>query len=243
MMPGMKKRMPILLILLVLSLSACASCQESDLNLRARKEMVLKQIEWRGISDKNLINAMLRVPREEFVLPEHRKFAYDDVPCPIGMGETMDRPYDAALMISAIQVGATDRVLEVGTGSGYLAAILSEIVKEVYTIEIEEGFAKQATARLKQLGYTNVFVKHGDGFIGWKEHAPFDAVVLGVSPDKIPIPLIKQLKTGGRLVVPLGGDERFQELQLYQKENGKLVLKRRLAPAQVSPMKGEIEKQ
>jgi protein-L-isoaspartate(D-aspartate) O-methyltransferase len=205
-----------------------------------RRAMVERQVLWRGVTDKKVLDAMLAVPREEFVLPQHRDKAYADLEVPIGEDQTLDRPYEDAFIIQSLKLSPTDKVMEVGTGGGYLAALLSRIVPEVYTIEILPEIADAARNRLSKLGYTNIFVKTGDGFLGWPEHAPFNAIILTCSPPEIPKPLIEQLAEGGRLILPLGGEQKFQELLLYTKKNGKLTGPLRLAPVTFVPMKGKI---
>jgi len=170
----------------------------------AREDMVKVTIEERGMDDARVLAAMRRVPRHEFVPRPYRAHAYDDTPLPIGEGQTISQPYIVALMaqVAAIQPGA--RVLEIGTGSGYGAAVLSELAGEVYTIEILEPLARRAEGTLKRLGYANVHVRCGDGYQGWPEAAPFDAIVVTAAPPKVPEPLKAQLKVGGNLVLPVG---------------------------------------
>jgi protein-L-isoaspartate(D-aspartate) O-methyltransferase len=232
----MKRCCSIILLALVLQ-----GCSGSDSFVEQRKQMVTKQIKWRGITNQQVINAMLTVPREEFVLPAYRSKAYQDIEVPIGGSQTLDRPYEDALILDSMNINQHSKVLEVGTGSGYLAALISEIAREVYTIEIEAAPAAAAKKLLSKLGYKNVTVRHADGFIGWKERAPFDSIVLTCSPDHVPAPLVEQLREGGRIILPLGGEKKFQELLLYTKANGELKLLRRLAPANFSPMKGKIK--
>lgn len=184
---------------------------------------------------------MGKVPREKFVPPALASKAYADIPLPIGKGQTISQPYVVAVMTQAIDPQPGDRVLEIGTGSGYQAAVLAEIVKEVYTIEIIPELAAQATDRLSALGYENIFVKAGDGYLGWEEHAPFDAIVITASPPRIPQPLMDHLREGGRLIVPLGGEERFQELILYTKKEGRLAAQGPRIPVMFVPMKGRVE--
>lgn len=205
-----------------------------------RAEMVKKQIGMRGITDKGVLEAFQKVPRHEFVPPEYRNKAYADLEIPIGEGQTLDRPYEDALMISAMAIEPGHRVLEVGTGSGYVASLMGQLAKEVYTIEILEPLAKEAEKRVKHLGYSNVFVRAGDGFAGWPDVAPFDSIILTCSPDRVPPLLIDQLREGGRIVLPIGSDKKFQELQLYKKINGELTLVQRLTGANFVPMEGEI---
>lgn len=206
----------------------------------ARNEMVKNQIVARGITDKTIINAMLEVKRHKFVPKNIEKFAYNDYPLPIGDDQTISQPYIVALMTEKLGLKHEDRVLEIGTGSGYQAAILSLIVKEVYTIEIIPSLANSSSQRLREFGFSNVQVRCGDGFLGWSEAAPFDAVIITCAPPEVPEPLIEQLVEGGRLIVPLG--EGFQILTLFKKIEGKLE-KTEIIPVRFVPMKGMIEEQ
>ncbi len=204
----------------------------------ARKEMVHNQIIARGITDKNVISAMLNVERHKFVPKKLEQLAYNDYPLPIGEDQTISQPYIVALMTEKLELKSSDKVLEIGTGSGYQAAVLSLITKEIYTIEIVPFLAHSAAQRLKELGFNNVHVKCGDGFLGWPEAAPFDAIIITCAPPEVPKPLIEQLDDGGRLIVPLG--ENFQMLTLFKKTGDKLV-KTGIAPVRFVPMKGIIE--
>ncbi|KPJ72872.1 protein-L-isoaspartate O-methyltransferase [candidate division TA06 bacterium DG_78] len=204
----------------------------------ARRNMVQKQIIERGITDTSVINAMLSIERHKFVPKEYENNAYADYPLPIGEEQTISQPYVVALMTELLALNETDRVLEIGTGSGYQAAILSIIVKDVYTIEIVPSLAQSAQERLKDMGFTNVHVKCGDGFLGWPEAAPFDAIIITCAPPEVPQLLIEQLTEGGRLIVPLGSD--FQMLTLYKKAADELQ-KTEIVPVRFVPMKGLIE--
>lgn len=226
---------------LVIGTAACSQCQQSTES--KQQAMVERQIRYRGISDENVLRVMRKVPRAEFVAPENRNLAYNDVRAPIGFGQTLDRPYEDALILDTIKLKPTDTVLEVGTGSGYLAALMAELAKQVYTIEIVKEIGEKAHEHIANLGIANIEVKIGDGFLGWEEHAPFDVIVLTASPSEVPEPLKTQLAEGGRLLLPLGGEERFQELLLYTKKDGKLMLVRRIAPAQFVPMKGKAQEE
>ena len=166
--------------------------------------MVADQIAARDVRDARVLAAMRDVPRHLFVPPELQSQAYDDAPLPIGYAQTISQPYIVALMTALTQPSPSDRALEVGTGSGYQAAVLSRLVSQVYTIEIVEPLARSAEQRLKNLGYANVTVRAGDGYAGWPEMAPFDIVMVTAAPDHVPEPLLAQLKPGGRLVVPIG---------------------------------------
>jgi len=204
-----------------------------------RKRMVDEQIVARGIRDKNVINAMLKVPRHNFVPTDEIKYAYIDSPLSIGEGQTISQPYIVAYMTEALNLRPEDKVLEIGTGSGYQAAVLAELVREVYTIEIIETLAKNAALTLERLGYKNIKLKCGDGFLGWPQEAPFDAIIITAAPKKIPQPLIEQLKIGGRMVLPLG--DIYQELVLITKTK-EGIIKRNLGAVSFVPMTGEIEK-
>lgn len=203
----------------------------------ARRRMVEEQIIARGIQDTNVINAMLKVERHKFVPKEYEKYAYNDGPLPIGEGQTISQPYIVALMTEALQFKRGERVLEIGTGSGYQAAVLSLIAKEVYTIEIIPSLAKSSQERLESLGYKNVYVKCGDGFLGWQEKAPFDGIIITCAAPRVPEPLIEQLAENGRLVMPEG--DEWQMLVLYKKIKGKLE-KEELIPVRFVPMRGKI---
>jgi len=183
--------------------------------------MVKEQIAARGVNDDRVLKAMRAVPRHEFVPERWRHDAYDDQPLPIGDGQTISQPYVVALMTEQLRTQPGHRVLEVGTGSGYQAAILSGLVADVYTIEIIGSLGRAADATLKRLGYKNVHVKIGDGYKGWPENAPFDSIIVTCAPDHVPQPLADQLKEGGRMVIPVG-PQLAQELYVVQKQNGQL---------------------
>ena len=184
---------------------------------QARMRMVREQIVARGISDPRVLEAMARVPRHEFIPAAQRDQAYEDWPLAIGYGQTISQPYIVAFMTAALAPQPRDRVLEIGTGSGYQAAVLAGLVAEVYTMEIVEPLAKRAEADLKRLGYTNVKVRAGDGHLGWPEAAPFDAIIVTCAPEDVPQALVDQLKVGGRMIIPVGSQWGAQELVLLRK--------------------------
>ena len=205
-----------------------------------RDRMVETQIKARGVKDPRVLSAMLKVERHLFVPKEHQPSAYSDQPLPIGEGQTISQPYIVGLMTELLELKGEERVLEVGTGSGYQAAILAELAKEVYTIEIIETLAASAKRLLLEMGYQNIQVKAGDGYLGWPEHAPFDAIIVTCAPDRIPQPLLDQLKDGGRLVVPVG--THSQELKKIIKRSGRIESKD-ILPVIFVPMTGEGVKQ
>lgn len=206
-----------------------------------RERMVREQLISRGIKDKRVLSAMARIPRHLFVDRFLSKSAYGDHPLPIGEGQTISQPYVVALMTEALELKPTDRVLEIGTGSGYQAAVLAEIVKEVYTIEIRKRLKERASELLTQLGYKNIKTRHGDGYFGWEEYAPFDAIIITASANHIPPPLIKQLKDGGRLIIPLGSTVYYQVLTLVTKKGEELDV-RQMGGVAFVPMVGEVER-
>ncbi|MGD0277305.1 MAG: protein-L-isoaspartate(D-aspartate) O-methyltransferase, partial [Syntrophales bacterium] len=186
-----------------------------------RKQMVENQIKARGIKNLRVLDAMFKVKRHLFVPSNIRHLAYEDCPLPIDEGQTISQPYIVALMTELLELRGTERVLEIGTGSGYQAAILAELSKEVYTIEIVEPLARKSEGLLKELGYKNIKVKVGNGFLGWQEFAPFDGIIVTCAPEKIPLPLLEQLAESGRLVIPVG--KYWQDLKLVRKIKGRIT--------------------
>jgi protein-L-isoaspartate(D-aspartate) O-methyltransferase len=193
----------------------------SDAYTRLRAQMVASQIRQRDVSDPKVLEAMYTVPRHLFVPSEYLDQAYADHPLPIGFGQTISQPYIVALMTEKLKVKAGDKVLEIGTGSGYQAAVLAQLGVEVYSVEVIPELARAADERLKRLGYA-VTVKQGDGYLGWEEHAPYDAIIVTAAPDHVPQPLVKQLKDGGRLVIPVGSQGGFQTLWQFTRQGDDL---------------------
>ena len=216
-------------------IGSAALAQSADRDLRARRlDMVERQMRQRGVSDPRVLDALRKVPRERFVPAELESRAYEDNPLPIGQGQTISQPFIVAHMTEALEVSPAARVLEIGTGSGYQAAVLAEIAREVYTIEIVPQLAQRAAALLRSLGYANTYVREGDGYAGWPEHAPFDRIIVTAAPDNIPRPLIEQLAPGGRLVIPVGPEGRTQWMTIVDKTTRGLV-ERRTIPVQFVP--------
>jgi protein-L-isoaspartate(D-aspartate) O-methyltransferase len=228
-------------LFLTLLAVGCDGLQPPVVDLaRQRERMVKEQLMPRGIHEERVLAAMAKVPREEFVPEYLRAASYADQPLPIGYDQTISQPFIVAFMTEQLRPQPTNRVLEIGTGSGYQAAILAELVAEVYSIEIIEPLARTAEATLQRLGYKNVHVKVGDGYKGWPEHAPFDIVIVTCAPDHVPPALADQLKEGGRMIIPVGGPGD-QELYLLEKEHGTLH-RRAVSPVRFVPMTGEAQK-
>jgi protein-L-isoaspartate(D-aspartate) O-methyltransferase len=229
-----------LFLALIMSLAASASEPTDEAALaRERERMVSDQIASRGVRDARTLAALRRVPRHLFVPAGSRSEAYDDHPLPIGAGQTISQPYIVGFMTEALGLAGGETVLEVGTGSGYQAAVLAQIAGRVYTIEIVASLADEAGERLKRLGYENVHVRAGDGYQGWVEAAPFDAIIVTASAPRIPDPLKAQLKDGGRLVIPLG--DETQELVVVTR-SGATFDERRVLPVRFVPMTGRVRR-
>ncbi len=217
-----------------------ARAGEGDYSSR-REAMVAGDIERRGVRAENVLKAMRAVPRHLFVPERLRSRAYQDSPLPIGLGQTISQPYVVALMTDALQLDGDDRVLEIGTGSGYQAAVLAEIVAEVYSVEIIPELAAGAAANLKAAGYDAVATRTGDGYYGWPRAGPFDAIIVTAAANHVPPPLVEQLKTGGRLILPLGSTTYVQTLTLLRKTEEK-VLVDQMDSVRFVPMVGEAQK-
>lgn len=219
--------------LMMLCLGSCARTNEPDSWEDEREEMVRQQIRGRGIKDASVLAAMRKVPRHLFVPLSHQREAYEDRPLPIGYDQTISQPYIVGYMTEILGLDGDERVLEIGTGSGYQAAVLGEIAREVYSVEIVKELADASAGRLRNLGYANVHVKHGDGFKGWPEAAPFDAIIITAAPPEIPEELIAQLKVGGRMIIPVGSV--YQQLNFITRtEDG--FLKKDVMPVRFVPM-------
>jgi protein-L-isoaspartate(D-aspartate) O-methyltransferase len=236
-------------LLLVLAVGACGGeedgCKErppaqASSHESARARMVDETLATRGVKDLRVLQAMRTVPRHEFVPLAHRRYAYEDRSLPIGHDQTISPPYIVAIMAEVAAIGPQQRVLEIGTGSGYGAAVLAELAHEVYTIEILEPLAQQAQSTLHRLAYKNIHVRHGDGYQGWPDAAPFDAIVVTAAPRVVPEPLKAQLKVGGRLVVPVG--DRIQYLRVITRTKDGSFLEDPLFEVRFVPMTGEAQR-
>jgi protein-L-isoaspartate(D-aspartate) O-methyltransferase len=241
-----QKQMQIVsLVLFIIIMFACAgnpngsgpSVSVEELR-KLRQNMVNRQIIARGVKDPLVLEAMDKVERHQFVLPGQERQAYDDGPLSIGEGQTISQPYIVAIMTELAKIGPESKVLEIGTGSGYQAAILGEIAKEVYSIEIIETLGLRAQNVLQRLGYKNIQVRIGDGYKGWPNEAPFDAILVTAAPDHVPQPLVDQLKVGGRMVIPVG--ELYQELEVITK-TARGIEREKIIPVRFVPMTGEAE--
>lgn len=219
--------------------SPAAVVASGDAECEPGERMVRDQIAAREVRDPRVLAAMRKIPRHLFVPPEWQSLAYTDQPLPIGHGQTISQPYIVAFMTEALELKPGDRVLEIGTGSGYQAAVLAELVREVYSIEIVERLAEEAETRLRRLGYTNVQVRAGDGYRGWPDAAPFDAIMVTAAPDHVPAPLLEQLALNGRLILPVG--RFYQDLIRIRRTSGGLK-KETLLPVRFVPMTGESER-
>ncbi|WP_319500104.1 protein-L-isoaspartate(D-aspartate) O-methyltransferase [uncultured Draconibacterium sp.] len=226
-----------ILIAILLVFVPMVSSSQNDAFFNERRKMVELQLKNRGISNEAVLAAFQQVPRHEFVIPEYIKWAYADSPLPIDEGQTISQPYIVAYMTEVLDLKPSDRVLEVGTGSGYQAAILAQLCDSVFTIELFEELNKSATKVFRKLEYNNIYCKVGDGYLGWPEKAPFDAILVSCSPSHVPEPLQEQLAEGGRMIIPVGAGN-IQKLVLLQKRNGK-IRKKEVLPVRFVPMLDE----
>jgi protein-L-isoaspartate(D-aspartate) O-methyltransferase len=226
-------------VLSLVALNIVGGCggpsQPADTLAAEREKMVREQIEARGLRSETVLAAMRKVPRHEFVPLASRHLAYADHPLPIGMNQTISQPYIVALMTDLARLNSKSRVLEIGTGSGYQAAILAELSAELYSIEIIPELANRSRECLARLGYRNIQVREGDGYLGWPEEAPFDAIIVTAAPKQVPGPLLAQLALGGRLVIPVG--DTYQDLKVYTRSE-KGVREESIAPVRFVPMTG-----
>lgn len=235
-------------VILVVLLSADALLQAAEDPFKAAREQMIREIEedvrltsqriGKSALDSRVLEIMARIPRHEFVPREVMSQAYENRPLPIGYGQTISQPYIVAIMTDLLKVGSGSVVLEVGTGSGYQAAILAEYVQKVYSIEIIKELAETAAERMRRLGYGNVEIKVGDGYHGWREHAPFDGIVVTAAAGHIPPPLIEQLKPGGRMIIPVGGPFFVQQLMLVEKGQQGEIRTRQVLPVAFVPLTG-----
>ena len=212
---------------------------DANEDVQERERMVATQLAARDIRDENVLEAMKNVPRHDFVPKHRRELAYSDSPLPIGAGQTISQPYIVALMTQLAEPEPGDKALDVGTGSGYQAAVLSELVDQVLSIEIVESLATEARQRLETHGYDNVEVRHGDGYAGWESEAPFDVIILAAAPDHVPPALVDQLAPGGKMVLPVG--DRHQTLMMVEKDKDGNVTQQQIAPVAFVPMTGQAD--
>ncbi|HET7292224.1 MAG TPA: protein-L-isoaspartate(D-aspartate) O-methyltransferase [Vicinamibacteria bacterium] len=236
-MDPLRELLPVVTPLLGAALACAAEKADEGAYSRQRERMVAQQIEARGVKDPRTLQAMRKVERHLFVPPASMADAYEDHPLPIGHGQTISQPYIVAFMTEALRLQGGETVLEIGTGSGYQAAVLAQIAAKVYTIEIVEALAAESRERLARLGYPSVSVQAGDGYLGWPEAAPFDAIMVTAAAPKVPEPLKQQLKDGGRLILPVG--EEFQELVVLTRK-GAAFTEERVLPVRFVPMTGKV---
>ena len=239
------RRAPIFLtVLLLVSCSSLSLTETIDVNegsqdFRKQRQTLVDQLRSEGITSKEVLNAMLKVPRHEFVPASHRHYSYQNRPLPIGHDQTISQPFIVGYMTQAASIAPGEKVLEIGTGSGYQAAVLAELAGQVYTIEIIPELAEGAKSVLHKLGYKNIHVKTGNGYQGWPEHAPFDAIVVTAAPDKIPQALVDQLAVQGKMVLPVG--TTFQEMVIITRDTAGVV-EQRTIPVRFVPMTGKPDK-
>ena len=226
---------------MIFSVAFFSFCEDDESYTRKRTDMVRRQLMTRDITDRQVLEVMGKVPRHLFVSPSLRRQAYVDSALPIDEGQTISQPYIVALMTQHLKLKGGEKVLEIGTGSGYQAAVLAHLTDKVYSTEIRENLAKKAAETLSTLDYNQVQVKWSDGYFGWEEHAPFDAIIITCAANHVPPPLLKQLKEGGRLILPLGSTLYFQTLTLITKKKGKPKVKQ-ILDVNFVPMTGEVKK-
>ncbi len=231
---GGSRQFPVWLVLVLSAVALCAgtppTAQQEDPYLEKRLAMVKDQIEREGISDPRVLAVMREVPRHRLVPPEYRPYSYEPRPLPIGEGQTISQPYVVAFMTEILRLKPGDRVLEVGTGSGYQAAIAARMAREVYTVEIFPVLADRARGNLESLGFRNITVRQGDGYYGWEEKAPFDAIIVTCAGGHIPPPLLRQLRRGGRMIMPVGGPFMTQNLVFLEKGSDGKISQRNVLP-------------
>jgi protein-L-isoaspartate(D-aspartate) O-methyltransferase len=236
---------PVAIVLLMISLAGAVTAQDFERQRRELIDEVRADVTYtsrqlgRAVLDGRVLDALGRVPRHEFVPADYRSHAYETRPLPIGYGQTISQPYIVAIMTDLLELEADDAVLEIGTGSGYQAAVLAEVVDRVHSIEIIPELGEQVRQRLDRLGYDNVVTRVGDGYFGWLEHAPFDAIIVTAAGSHVPPPLIEQLKPGGRMVIPVGSPFSVQQLLLLTKTEGGEIQSRQVLPVAFVPLTGE----
>ena len=228
-------------MILALLMLGCGSraAEPADRVTAQRMEMVDEQIRARGVRDERVLEVMRRVPRHEFVPEAQVSYAYEDSPLPIGLGQTISQPYIVAYMTEQLRVTPESKVLEIGTGSGYQAAVLAELAREVYSIEIVPELARRSKATLERLGYTNLHVREGDGYGGWPEEAPFDRIIVTAAPDHVPQPLVDQLAVGGRMIIPVG--DHYQQIRILTR-TARGVVEDATIDVRFVPMTGEAQR-
>lgn len=237
----MKYSLTWLLLLSALITTGCLADDTTESIIQARETMVREDLMGRDITDPRVLEVMGNIPRHLFVDENLQHVAYNDNPLPIGEGQTISQPYVVALMTQSLGLKGNETVLEIGTGSGYQAAVLAELVEEVYTIEIKPTLAKKAEVRLDSMGYKNINVKNADGYLGWEEHAPYDAIMVTAAVNHIPPSLLDQLKDGGKLILPLGSTAYYQTLTLVEKQGNELYVTH-ITSVMFVPLTGEAEK-
>ena len=231
-----------LALLYSFSMTASTQVLEPDSLRDARELMVRTQIQARGIEDERVLQSLREVPRHLFIEESRWSMAYSDTPLPTSNGQTISQPYIVALMTELLETSANHTVLEIGTGSGYQAAVLSGLVEHVYTIEIIPDLGRSAEQALNRLGYENISVRIGDGYQGWPEYAPFDRIIVTAAPEEIPQALVDQLKPGGRMVLPVGSQVSYQELMVLEKDEAGNVTTRNTIPVRFVPMVRETDR-